>query len=168
MGGVSYKLYSGLSKIKFKEKTLSVIFIIFLFITFSYNYLHINIPLVSPRHHTDWLYYVGLLIVIPFVFSYTKKNRFDRFIGELSYPAYIIHTLIITLTVALFPGISNSAVYPLVVIVATMVVSILLALFVDRKVDGWRQKRLRLSPKKKNQFYGFFPKLPLKKRGESD
>lgn len=164
MGGVSYKLYSGLSKIKFKEKTLSIIFIIFLFITFSYNYLHINVPFVSSRHHTDWLYYIGLLIVIPFAFSYTKKSRFDRFIGELSYPAYIIHTLVITLTVALFPNFSNSAVYPLIVIVVTVAVSIMLALFVDRKVDGWRQKRLHLSPKKKNQFYGFFPKLKMKIR----
>jgi peptidoglycan/LPS O-acetylase OafA/YrhL len=31
---------------------------------------------------------------VPFVFALTKRNRFDRWIGELSYPVYITHELV--------------------------------------------------------------------------
>lgn len=162
MGGVSYKLYSGLSKFKFKKSTLSVVFIAFLLITFSYNYLHLSLPFVSSYHHTDWLYYIGLLVVIPFVFLYTKKSKIDRLIGELSYPAYIIHTLVITLLVVLFPKNTTSPLYSISVVLITTFAAILLAYFVDRRVDAWRQRRLKLTKKKKNQFYGLFPKIKIK------
>lgn len=162
MGGVSYKLYSGLSKVSFKKRTLTTIFFAFLCITLLYNYLNLSVPFVSSHHHTDWLYYAGLLIVIPFVFLYTKKSKTDRLIGELSYPAYIIHALVITFLAVSFPGSTTSTLYSIAVVLITIVLSILLAFFVDRKVDLWRQRRLRLSKKKQTQFYGLFPKIKLK------
>lgn len=41
---------------------------------------------IMPSWH---LFFIGL--AIPVLFSYTKKNRIDRVIGELSYPVYILH-----------------------------------------------------------------------------
>ncbi len=36
-----------------------------------------------------------LFLMIPLLFTYTKNNRTDRLIGELSYPFYLIHILIL-------------------------------------------------------------------------
>lgn len=39
---------------------------------------------------------LGLLpFVLPFVFEATRTNRFDRALGELSYPAYLVHYLLL-------------------------------------------------------------------------
>ncbi len=40
-------------------------------------------------------YYLIVFISIPFLFKFTKNNKFDRFLGELSYPLYLCHFLII-------------------------------------------------------------------------
>jgi len=41
------------------------------------------------------LYYLLVLISIPYLFNKFKNNKFDRFLGELSYPLYLCHFLII-------------------------------------------------------------------------
>lgn len=41
------------------------------------------------------MYYFIVLISIPFLFKYTKDNKIDRFLGELSYPLYLCHFLVI-------------------------------------------------------------------------
>ncbi len=50
----------------------------------------------------EWLYYPLLAALIPFIFVYSKNLRFDRIIGEYSYPVYIIHILILNTVGALF------------------------------------------------------------------
>ncbi|CAG1066704.1 hypothetical protein BAC1_02334 [uncultured bacterium] len=48
-----------------------------------------------------WFYYLMLVLLIPGVFSYTSRFRFDRYLGELSYPVYIVHYSVIWLWVIL-------------------------------------------------------------------
>jgi peptidoglycan/LPS O-acetylase OafA/YrhL len=40
-----------------------------------------------------WLLYVAFALAIPFIFQATKRWRFDREIGELSYPLYLVTAL---------------------------------------------------------------------------
>ena len=40
-------------------------------------------------------YYLIVFISIPFLFKSSKDNKIDRFLGELSYPLYLCHFLII-------------------------------------------------------------------------
>ena len=42
-----------------------------------------------------WAFYLLFTISLPFIFTYYKSSKIDRFIGELSYPIYISHVMII-------------------------------------------------------------------------
>jgi peptidoglycan/LPS O-acetylase OafA/YrhL len=81
-----------------------------------------------------------LLFAIPFLFQKFKANRLDRTIGELSYPIYVCHLLVIwTLTYlwqvpeGLFKG--------MLVLAITMLLSVMLYCFVERPIDAWRHKK---------------------------
>ena len=57
---------------------------------------------VAARHSTlflnpafPWWEFVALTIAIPFLFALTGKNKYDSFAGDLSYPVYVNHFLII-------------------------------------------------------------------------
>lgn len=44
-----------------------------------------------------WLFYTAFAANVPFLFELTKRNRADQFIGNLSYPIYIIHNPLIVM-----------------------------------------------------------------------
>jgi peptidoglycan/LPS O-acetylase OafA/YrhL len=44
-----------------------------------------------------WFFYLLFAAAIPFIFSISKRSRIDRFLGNLSYPIYIAHWLVIAL-----------------------------------------------------------------------
>ncbi|KPC49361.1 acyltransferase family protein [Amantichitinum ursilacus] len=52
----------------------------FLVLALSYSYT------VMPAWHM-----LLIATMIPVLFNYTKKNKFDRALGDLTYPAYILH-----------------------------------------------------------------------------
>lgn len=39
----------------------------------------------------SYLVLFPLMVIIPVLFSYSQKSKFDRFIGELSFPVYLMH-----------------------------------------------------------------------------
>jgi peptidoglycan/LPS O-acetylase OafA/YrhL len=39
-----------------------------------------------------WIYYAFLAAATPFIFEMTKRSVIDRFLGNLSYPLYLVHT----------------------------------------------------------------------------
>ena len=41
------------------------------------------------------LFYLGLALAIPFIFSLSRKSRLDNFLGNLSYPVYLCHGLVV-------------------------------------------------------------------------
>jgi peptidoglycan/LPS O-acetylase OafA/YrhL len=48
----------------------------------------------------SYLTFFPLMLIIPVLFSYSQKSTFDRFIGELSFPVYLLHWHIIPLGMA--------------------------------------------------------------------
>ena len=46
------------------------------------------------EHKRRWLFYGIVFVLIPFVFHYTRNFKWDRWIGELSFPIYIGHHVI--------------------------------------------------------------------------
>lgn len=86
-GAIAYKLYERISsRIQLSHCIIpsTLLFIVLI------GYHFINFP--SSK---DWFFYALTLICLPFVFHLTKHNKFDRRIGELSYPIYIVHIFII-------------------------------------------------------------------------
>lgn len=66
------------------------------------------------RAYVDLLMATSWVIVLPALFSLSRKDGLDRWIGELSYPVYLVHFFIIgLLELALDQGLTNFASEPL-------------------------------------------------------
>ncbi|MGZ3699187.1 MAG: acyltransferase family protein, partial [Bdellovibrionota bacterium] len=59
--------------------------VIALTVLFQFN------PLFTELGPTPWAYYGAVALALPFLFKFTKEMRWDRRLGELSYPVYIGH-----------------------------------------------------------------------------
>jgi len=77
-----------------------------------------------PIQTFPWWLFLILTASIPLLFSATSKNKIDKFIGELSYPVYINHFLLIQIlgTVAVPSGILFASVSCLVAVVMVLLV----------------------------------------------
>jgi peptidoglycan/LPS O-acetylase OafA/YrhL len=78
---------------------------------------------------------------IPFLFRATKDQAIDRNLGELSYPIYICHYLVIWFLDSV-TAFGSNVIRGIAIITLTIVASSALHWWVDRPVDGWRQRRL--------------------------
>lgn len=80
-GIITYRIYAKLGTGGFYARP--IIFLLFAFTIFFKYFPNII------------FYYLIVFISIPFLFKFTKNNKFDRFLGELSYPLYLCHFLVI-------------------------------------------------------------------------
>ncbi len=157
IGVLSYRLYKGLNKVKdnpgTKEwiKVFNIILICLLVVAaFAYQYIPTgiiaditNIRWLNPINK-KWLYYLLVFISIPFLFNLTKRNRIDNFIGQLSYPVYLIHYLITRkffFPVVNYSGKEWTNVAVGVYIVIVLVFSIGLVLLLEKPIENLRRRR---------------------------
>lgn len=90
-----------------------------------------------------WIFYLLFTAGMPFLFILTKDIKWDSYIGEISYPLYLVHGFMIgSLNYLRF----GPSVKLALIIAATLAVSTALFVFVDRPVDRFRHK-LTASPK---------------------
>lgn len=85
-----------------------------------------------------WAVYIGLAAVTPFVFNAFKNVRWDRWIGELSYPLYLCHLFVIAVALTVTPAQAVP-----VAIAGSIALSVLLVLLIEQPVDKWRQARVK-------------------------
>lgn len=84
---------------------------------------------------------LAIFLAIPTLFRRTKGNALDRYLGELSYPVYICHFLVIwTLAAVATPN--TNVLRGLGIVVFTLLLPAALYWWVDRPLDAWRQRRL--------------------------
>lgn len=97
-GILSYRIYKKIEKKHISQKLFIPAYLVFLGFTLFYNY----IPSImnSQVNALQWTYFLSLVLLAPHIFSYFKNYRFDRFLGDLSYPIYLSHVLV-------FYGITN-------------------------------------------------------------
>jgi peptidoglycan/LPS O-acetylase OafA/YrhL len=85
---------------------------------------------------------------MPASFILTKQSKFDRFIGNLSYPIYISQSLINRIVVIKkFPKIISLGFTALIVVIAF---SIILDLLITGPIEKYRQKRAKSMSKIKS------------------
>jgi len=79
------------------------------------------------------IFLAGIILFIGPLFLLSKHNKFDRMLGELSYPIYIVH--ILALTVIQFYGGVYSAE---IAVILTLFLSTLLVIYVELPMERWR------------------------------
>jgi peptidoglycan/LPS O-acetylase OafA/YrhL len=89
------------------------------------------------------LYLAIVFISIPFLFNYTKSFKRDKFIGELSYPIYLTHLIVINA----LAGLSIFWHRDLLTMGLTFALSALMIKFVSNAIEHRRQKRLVVAVK---------------------
>jgi peptidoglycan/LPS O-acetylase OafA/YrhL len=99
-------------------------------------------------HPVRWpLYAVAVALAIPFLFEASRNSRWDRFVGDLSYPVYVAHLLVrasldgVASRLGL-TGPGHEIAYAVSVTGATLGVAVVLLLAVDRPIDRFRQRRV--------------------------
>lgn len=88
---------------------------------------------------------LGLALTLPALFASTTRNKWDRMIGELSYPIYVLHVPVWFYLFKDWPTDIRAA----IVAVATVALSIPVYYFIQMPIDRWRQQRVtkgRISP----------------------
>jgi len=96
-----------------------------------------------------WIFYVLFAAGIPFVFILSKDVKWDGYIGEISYPVYLVHGFIIRLVSGHFGSVMNPSLKLAIILFATITISTALYVLVDRPVDNFRHK-LAISKAQKN------------------
>lgn len=96
------------------------------------------------------LLYSGFIFLLPFIFLFQDQNKVDKWIGELSYPIYINHMLVMFWVAYAAEQLAlpvNNIYYPIVVIVF----SVLFAIILNMIVQSWVEK-IRTTIKAKHTF----------------
>jgi len=144
-GVCSYKWYSYIKRLKIKQRYLFISMGVFIVCTLCYQYIQNALLFVNsdfPRT-LEYFYYLLLAVNIPFLFLATTKNRFDKLFGDLSYPVYIVHALVILVCVS--AGITlqhNDNVGRIFVLLAVLLSSFFINKFIANPIEHYRQKRL--------------------------
>jgi peptidoglycan/LPS O-acetylase OafA/YrhL len=90
LGALAYKIYARVKTDSRFIKYARFVTIVILSISLLYR-------LLPNFYAKEYVYYLALLISLPFLFEATRNFRFDRIIGEYSYPVYLTHILIVRL-----------------------------------------------------------------------
>jgi peptidoglycan/LPS O-acetylase OafA/YrhL len=133
MGAISYRLYvhskSWLIPVFVSRLVLSIVLLMSVFYEFLPGF---NLKL--------YVYLVLLMLAVPIIFKFSKENKIDRYIGELSYPLYISHIFVLMFTrFSGFPKIESLGTTTLIV---TLIFSVLLYEFIAKPVEKYRQNRI--------------------------
>lgn len=134
IGAILYKVYTYLVPLRFSPTLLGMI-----------GCLPIFVFLISPLIQIEisefrWIFYAVVIVCLPFLFMFTKNAKLDRAIGELSYPIYISHHLVLTLLKPWFwADLANRLDYfGIATLMVTLVFSFVLWKFVMQPIEKWR------------------------------
>lgn len=135
LGYVSYQIYVRVRSPKPNPRVLWAVFVGLMIATYVYQFV--------PKTYYYTIKYIYNLITvlsIPYMFHLTKSWKWDRWIGELSYPVYICHMLFVSAwSVKLFPTIINEGV---TVTTYSVLMAIALNYLVANPVERIRQRRV--------------------------
>lgn len=131
LGVLSYKLYAATKKIEISNSILGLSFLITLSCILAFDILLLQFH--------KYFYFLGLAMVIPLVFRFTQKSKWDRIVGEYSYPIYISHVFFKGLYFMLFGFSENISI---AVILASILFALLYNQFINPKFENYRQQRV--------------------------
>lgn len=96
----------------------------------------------------DFIYLLSIACVVPVLFKLSRSSKSDRWIGELSYPMYISHILIILIVRGALQHFHIDGKYSVIIVVfVTLCFSIILLSLIGKRVENYRAKRIIKEPK---------------------
>jgi peptidoglycan/LPS O-acetylase OafA/YrhL len=98
-----------------------------------------------PPELDNFLCIALVFLSIPILFDWTKSSRFQKWVGDLSYPMYVCHIFVKWVLLGLM-GVSTKGVtspHGWLLLICTIAMSAILLWLVDYPVDKWRQQRVR-------------------------
>jgi peptidoglycan/LPS O-acetylase OafA/YrhL len=136
-GVLAYRLYAYLRSSLIQSRgvcwTLSIV--AFAIVAFGY-------PALKMADAEPLALYVLAALALPFLFALSNGNAIDAFIGEMSYPIYLLHLAIAKVLVA--GGAERWSIDPRLwgaaTLVLTVVVSVVYIFMVDRRVEAIRAR----------------------------
>jgi len=135
VGIILYKIYIKITSSNFKNilnnKAILTTLLILFFIT-GYFYGELG-KLLYP------FVFIIFIFLLPILFEQTKNNKIDRFIGEQSYPVYIVHIFVLMFA----SKISSENNLSLLVVVGSILFSIILNKYIQEKVEKTRKNNLK-------------------------
>ena len=132
-GILMYRIYQYL-KTKDFHKFSIYSFIFYFSFLFYYQFL--------PHERTKQIIlFLFSFIFIPFIFNLFKNNKIDRFIGELSFPVYISHFLIIDILTH-FTTLSHQFL-GLATTIISILFSVIILKFIINPINLFRQSRIK-------------------------
>ena len=140
LGSLSYFVYGFVKRNDLFHPTLSACF------------TGVIVALVAL--HPRWVdikpyqFFVLVALLLPALFDFTIRHKWDRWMGDLSYPLYLVHwpILLFGFAVARLPHmdyLGRSMAYPYALIAASIIASIAINHLIVNPIDAWRQARVR-------------------------
>lgn len=140
LGYVSYRLYLKVKKRNIAKSVNLIVLVFILLFSVFYTYIPALSVKYSPFSIKDIIYFTTVVLSIPLLFNFLKKSKLDNKIGELSYPVYISHMLVVMVCGGFSSAIINSS-YTIAVL--TIIFSLMLNRFISTPVDNFRQSRVK-------------------------
>lgn len=134
LGCLGYKAYHHLKNANLGYFPMLAFFVVILFVV-CYQFI--------PGFEVKRLFlYMVIAILLPFVFVFTKNNKFDRGLGELSYPVYLVHVFVITVFSAI--GV-HAAIW---IVIGSVLGAFVLNFYIANPVERVRSGRVEFGIKK--------------------
>jgi len=135
LGIVSYRIYTNYKQINIPKTAKIIVPVFLLAYIVLFQYIPVNFAI------KQWILYVVMVFAIPFLFLLTKHAKIDRELGELSYPVYISHVLIINIMSLFFTG-EHPKYFCLLAIIFSIGFSYLLIKLIVNPIEKLRQARV--------------------------
>jgi peptidoglycan/LPS O-acetylase OafA/YrhL len=133
-GILGYKWYAATSQRPVRNREF-LLFAIPIFVTVT---VHWALP--GQEEAKSWMYAMSMTPLLPFLFRLSKSSKLDRFIGELSYPVYISHFLVMGVVDFFFRA---GSIYEFpVTSFLSILFSIILFYSIVKPIDRFRQNRV--------------------------
>lgn len=139
LGYFSYQIYIFLKKRQISLWLSNLILLSVIFFTLDYSYIHIGPVVIFQFCCSDLLYFLMIVLFVPFLFNHLKSSKIDRFLGDLSYPIYLSHWVVST---AVWMSTNESLKNAWSVALITICLSIVLNVFIAAPVEKYRQRRV--------------------------
>lgn len=130
LGVLSYKLYVKMKTIKISNYIGFSLLAFMILFTAIFQFL----PATEGRY---WIYLICMALSIPLIFNSTKELKFDKNIGELSYPLFISHIFIRDM---LKPYLSTTTDLGFIVVVVTILLGMLQVKFIIEPINKRKYK----------------------------